>query len=233
MDDDETRRPCLPSLRMRRPGHRPAHRRRLSPPGQARSRQLVCDPRTPARPRRAAPPDPPRRLPHPAGRPPGTRQAGHAWPRRQRGDHHGPVAGALAGLPHLPGVVDRPRLRRARAPVPAAAPRPDPAGRADHRARAGHVHRDHPPAPGHRPPGDGGDAGPDPCHLARRAEHRDPPRPDHRQPGPPRRTATGPPPARRRVDRQPDRALARHRRAATRRGVDRRADRPVPARHPR
>jgi integrase len=51
----------------------------------------------------------------------------------------------------------------------------------------------------------------------RAAQYRDPPRPDHRQPGPSGRTATGPPPARSRMDRQPGRAL-RHRRTATRRG---------------
>jgi len=226
--------PCLPSLRMRRPGHRPAHRRRLSPPRRARSRQLVCDPRTPARPRRAAPPDrrggyPTRQTarqalaqlatPGPAGSAAITTASG--W-----------GAGCLAAPPRRPRPCG---LRRARAAGTCSRICPILLAELTTAQRAGHVHRDHPPAPGHRPPGDGRRRWPGSRPLCAPAEtaairHR----PDHpANRVPPMSNCSNRPAAR--MPWCGPQPVAHWRAPATApgRGVDRRADRPVPSRHPR
>jgi hypothetical protein len=195
------------------------------------SRQLVRAAGAARRARRP-PADPPRRLSLPQGRGGGAGEAaGPAAGRcRRRDADGGGLARALAGLPHLAGRFHRPRVHRARAPVPGSVPGAGAAGGAVRRARAGHVHRDHPPAPGIRVPGLGRDAEPDPGHAAGGAERGGPPRADHRQPGRPGRAPARSPAPGRGVDACPGRALAAHRRTTGCGGVDRRADRAVPAR---
>jgi hypothetical protein len=77
------------------------------------------------------------------------------WPR-------GELAGALTGLPQLPG---RPTIRGPYPPVPGTVSRGDAAGGAIGGAGAGDVHRDHPSAPGPGHAGVGGHADPDPRTL--------------------------------------------------------------------
>ena len=102
-----------------------------------------------------------------------------------------------------------------------------PAGGAVARRRAGHVHRHHPRRGRARAPGQRDHAAPHPRHATLNAAVRA--GLITANPGPVARTAQGCPPAPAGVDPGADRALAAGRSAACGRGMERRADRAVPA----
>ncbi len=193
---------------LRHPGHHP---RRQTGAGAPRR---VHQPRA----GRARPPAPTR----PAGR-----------PCRGAGVDGRPVAGVLAGRSHRPaGPVHAAHLPHPRAPVPHPAARTHPARQTAHRAGAGHVPpAGHPPHPG-RAAGRRRHPAAHPGHPAQRPQRSPPARTGRAQRRPPGPPPTRRPAPRRGVDTRPGGAVAGHRAAPGRGGVDPRTSGPLSERGP-